>query len=121
VALGAPWIWYSIAARSAARVVSAEAGGFSVLIALGPSSSGVGAASLFRVLAPARAGRVPLSRARPFRTTVAPGRVPGVNTAVKWVGAAIAVPVIAIALYLGAVVQLYILAYVIQIIGNIFG
>lgn len=43
------------------------------------------------------------------------------NTAVKWVGAAIAVPVIAIALYLGAVVQLYILAYVIQIIGNIFG
>jgi hypothetical protein len=52
---------------------------------------------------------------------VAPGRVPGVNTAVKWVGAAIAVPVIAIALYLGAVVQLYILAYVIQIIGNIFG
>ncbi len=43
------------------------------------------------------------------------------NTAVKWVGGAVAVPVIAIALYLGAVVQLYVLAFAIQIIGNIFG
>ena len=43
------------------------------------------------------------------------------NTAVKWVGAAIAVPAIAIALYLGAVVQVYVLAFVVQIIGNVFG
>lgn len=43
------------------------------------------------------------------------------NTPLKWVGAAIAVPVVAIALYLGAVVQLYLLAYVIQIIGDVFG
>lgn len=43
------------------------------------------------------------------------------NQAVKWVGGAVAVPVIAIALYIGAVVQVYVLAFVVQIIGNIFG
>lgn len=43
------------------------------------------------------------------------------NTAVKWVGGLIAVPVVALALYLGAVIQVYILAFVVQIIGNIFG
>jgi hypothetical protein len=43
------------------------------------------------------------------------------NAAVKWVGSAIAVPVIAVGLYLGAVIQVYILAYIVQIIGGIFG
>ena len=43
------------------------------------------------------------------------------NVAVKWVGGAIAVPVIAIALYLGAVVQVYLIAWIVQLIGDIFG
>ena len=43
------------------------------------------------------------------------------NVAVKWVGGAIAVPVLAILIYLAAVFQVYILAWVIQLIGNIFG
>ena len=43
------------------------------------------------------------------------------NTTLKWVGGAIAVPVIALALYLGAVLQVYILAWIVQILGNIFG
>jgi hypothetical protein len=43
------------------------------------------------------------------------------NPAVKWVGSAVAVPVVAVALYLGAVLQVYILGYVVQIIGAIFG
>ena len=42
------------------------------------------------------------------------------NVAAKWVGSAIAVPVLAIAIYLGGVLQLYILAWVIALIGNIF-
>lgn len=43
------------------------------------------------------------------------------NAAVKWVGGAIAVPVIAVGLYIGAVVQVYILAYIVQIIGDLLG
>jgi hypothetical protein len=43
------------------------------------------------------------------------------NTAVKWVGSAVAVVVIALALYLGAVLQVYILAAIVEVIGNIFG
>lgn len=43
------------------------------------------------------------------------------NTAVKWVGGLVAVPVVALGLYIGAVVQVYVLAFVVQIIGNIFG
>jgi hypothetical protein len=43
------------------------------------------------------------------------------NVAVKWVGGAIAVPVLAVVIYLAAVFQVYILAWVIQLIGEIFG
>jgi hypothetical protein len=43
------------------------------------------------------------------------------NVGVKWVGAAIAVPVLAILIYLAAVFQVYLLAWVIQVIGDIFG
>ena len=43
------------------------------------------------------------------------------NVAVKWVGGAIAVPVIAIVLYLAAVLQVYILAWIVHLIGTIFG
>jgi hypothetical protein len=42
------------------------------------------------------------------------------NPAVKWVGSAIAVPVLAIGIYLGAVIQVYLLAWVVEIIGRIF-
>ncbi len=43
------------------------------------------------------------------------------NAAVKWVGSAVAVPVVAVALYIGAVVQVYLLGFIVQIIGDIFG
>lgn len=42
------------------------------------------------------------------------------KTALRYVGAAILVPLIAIALYLGAVIQVYALAFVIEGIGRIF-
>jgi hypothetical protein len=42
------------------------------------------------------------------------------NPAVQWVGSAIAVPVLAVAIYLGAVLQVYVLAWVVEIIGRIF-
>lgn len=42
------------------------------------------------------------------------------NAAVKWVGSAVAVVVLAIAIYLGAVLQVYVLAWVVEIIGRIF-
>jgi uncharacterized membrane protein YGL010W len=42
------------------------------------------------------------------------------NVAVKWVGAAIAVPVIALVLYLGAVFSVYVIAWIVQLIGVIF-
>jgi hypothetical protein len=42
------------------------------------------------------------------------------NVAAKWVGSAIFVPVLAIGIYIGAVVQVYLLAWVIDIIGRIF-
>ena len=43
------------------------------------------------------------------------------NASVKWVGSAVAVPVVAVLLYIAAVVQVYILAWIVQIIGAIFG
>jgi hypothetical protein len=43
------------------------------------------------------------------------------NVAVKWVGGAVAVFVIAIALYLGAVFQVYLIAWIVELIGTIFG
>jgi hypothetical protein len=61
------------------------------------------------------------SVARPFRPAAAAGRVPAMNVAAKWVGGAIAVPVIAIVLYLGAVFQVYLLAWIVDLIGTIFG
>lgn len=41
------------------------------------------------------------------------------NVAAKWVGAIIAVPALAIAIYLGAVIQVYLLAWIIEGIGQI--
>ena len=43
------------------------------------------------------------------------------HVAVKWVGGAIAVPVIALLIYLAAVFQVYILAWIVEVIGKIFG
>ena len=40
--------------------------------------------------------------------------------AAKWVGGAVAVVVIAIGLYLGAVLSVYIIAWIIDLIGIIF-
>lgn len=56
----------------------------------------------------------------PFRWAAAADRVPPVNPAVKWVGSAIAIPVLAIGIYLGAVLQVYAIAWVVEIIGRIF-
>ena len=42
------------------------------------------------------------------------------NVAAKWVGGAIAVPVIAIVLYLGAVINVYLIAWIVDLIGQIF-
>jgi uncharacterized membrane protein YGL010W len=41
-------------------------------------------------------------------------------TAAKWVGGAVAVVVIAIGLYLGAVLSVYVLGWIIELIGIIF-
>jgi hypothetical protein len=41
-------------------------------------------------------------------------------TAAKWVGGAVAVVVIAIGLYLGAVLSVYLLAWIVELIGIIF-
>ena len=41
-------------------------------------------------------------------------------TAAKWIGAAVAVVAIGIILYLGAVLSVYIIAWVIELIGIIF-
>jgi hypothetical protein len=121
VAFGAAATWSAIAASSAARVVSAEGGAGSVLMPRAILVRGVGAASLFGALRPDRQGQVPLSRAGPLRRPRRRVGFGAMNTAVKWVGGAVAVPVIALALYIGAVVQVYVLAFVVQIIGNIFG
>jgi hypothetical protein len=40
--------------------------------------------------------------------------------AAKWVGAAVFVFVAAVALYLGAVLQVYLIAWVVELIGIIF-
>ncbi len=42
------------------------------------------------------------------------------NVAVKWVGSAVAVVAIAIGLYLGAVFQVYLIAWIVELIGTIF-
>jgi hypothetical protein len=39
---------------------------------------------------------------------------------VKWVGGIIAVPVIAVLLYAGAILSVYILAWIVDLIGIIF-
>ena len=43
------------------------------------------------------------------------------NVAVKWVGSIVAVPLIALALYLGAVFQVYLIGWIVQFIGFLFG
>jgi hypothetical protein len=48
------------------------------------------------------------------------GRVPAMNVAAKWVGGAIAVPLIAIVIYLGGVFQVYLIAWIVDLIGTIF-
>jgi len=45
---------------------------------------------------------------------------PAVKTAGKWVGSAGAVLLIAVGLYLGAVLSVYLLGWVIELIGIIF-
>jgi len=42
------------------------------------------------------------------------------NPAIKWAGSAVAVVVIAIALYLGAVLSVYVLGWILELIGIIF-
>ncbi|WP_281426210.1 hypothetical protein [Miltoncostaea oceani] len=42
------------------------------------------------------------------------------NVAAKWVGSAIFVLALAVGIYLGAVFQVYLLAWVVEIIGRIF-
>lgn len=42
------------------------------------------------------------------------------NPAVKWVGSAVLVPVLALAIYLGAVLHVYIIAWVVNLIGVVF-
>jgi hypothetical protein len=42
-----------------------------------------------------------------------------VNPAVKWAGSVVAVPVLAVAIYIGAVIQVYALAWIVEIIGRI--
>lgn len=42
------------------------------------------------------------------------------NPALKWIAAVVAVIVIAIALYIGAVLQVYVLAFIVELIGRIF-
>jgi len=41
------------------------------------------------------------------------------NTSLKWLGGLVAVPLIGLALYLGAVLQVYIIAWIVDIIGKI--
>ncbi len=43
------------------------------------------------------------------------------NTGVKWVASAVAVFVLAIGIYLFGVLNVYIIAWIVEIIGNIFG
>jgi hypothetical protein len=43
------------------------------------------------------------------------------NLAVKWVGSIVVVPVIALAIYLGAVFQVYLIGWIVQLIGFLFG
>ena len=42
------------------------------------------------------------------------------NTAIKWAAAIIGTPVLAVVIYLGAVIQVYVLAFVVSLIGKIF-
>jgi hypothetical protein len=43
------------------------------------------------------------------------------NVAVKWGGSLVAVAFLTIAIYLGAVLQVYLIAWVVQLIGWLFG
>jgi Na+(H+)/acetate symporter ActP len=45
---------------------------------------------------------------------------PALATAAKWVGAAVFVVVAAIVIYLGAVLSVYVIAWVVELIGIIF-
>jgi hypothetical protein len=42
------------------------------------------------------------------------------NLAVKWVGSAVAIFVIAVGLYLGAVFSVYLIGWIVELIGIIF-
>jgi len=42
------------------------------------------------------------------------------NVAVKWVGSAVAIFVIAVGIYLGAVLSVYLIAWIVDLIGIIF-
>lgn len=42
------------------------------------------------------------------------------STAIKWAAAIIGVPVLALVIYLGAVLQVYVLGLVVHVIGLIF-
>jgi hypothetical protein len=42
------------------------------------------------------------------------------NPAVKWFGSIVAVPLIALVIYLAAVFQVYLIGWVVQLIGTIF-
>lgn len=60
-----------------------------------------------------------------FRATEAVGRVPGMTSSVattaKWVGATIGTIALALVIYLGAVLHVYVLAWIIALIGMITG
>ena len=43
------------------------------------------------------------------------------NLAVKWGGSVVLVAVAAIAIYLGAVFQVYLIAWIVQFVGWVFG
>jgi hypothetical protein len=45
---------------------------------------------------------------------------PTIATTTKWVGAFVGTIILALVIYLGAVLQVYILAWIIEIIGRIF-
>lgn len=64
--------------------------------------------------------QVPLSRGRPSGRPTRRVGFPAMNPAVKWVGSAVAIPVLTLAIYLFAVLQVYIIAWVVNLIGVVF-
>lgn len=46
---------------------------------------------------------------------------PALATSAKWVAAFVGTIVLALVIYLGAVVQVYIIAWVVELIGRLFG